>query len=276
MNNVCVCVGKYANKPFYVKFSEISLYSMEELCYYFIESIYVLDADIMCMELVEWIRTECGLEELADELETYVRKRVSLVIFVTTILEQTGIYDQTVIKKVEQVLRQQIALTPYERWKRRADQYYQRGYFRQAQDIFFQLLEELPEGNREDKAILYYNIAGSYAMDFAYDKAAIYYWKSYQLRPAGEIRRSYLLAVRKSLTDFEYGTFMREHEEWKEDFDEAEKLCRQAQAAWETSKTKQVVEEWKACKSTGQIGEYYERRAKLMKNLKSDYRKQTM
>ena len=32
MNNVCLCTGNYAKNPFYLKFSDISLYSIEELC----------------------------------------------------------------------------------------------------------------------------------------------------------------------------------------------------------------------------------------------------
>ena len=31
MNNVCLCVGNYAKTPYYVKISDISLYSIEEL-----------------------------------------------------------------------------------------------------------------------------------------------------------------------------------------------------------------------------------------------------
>ena len=89
MNNVDLCIGNYAKKPFYVNLSDIYLYSMEELCYYFIDKIYLLDEEIMSFELVEWIRTECGMEELADELDSFVRRHVSLAAFLTTILEKT-------------------------------------------------------------------------------------------------------------------------------------------------------------------------------------------
>ena len=98
MNNVYLCTGNYAKNPFYVNFSDISLYSMEELCYYFIDRIYLLDYDIMNQQLVDWIRSECGMNSLADELDIYIRKHVSVAAFVTTILESTGLYDDNTIK----------------------------------------------------------------------------------------------------------------------------------------------------------------------------------
>ena len=84
MNNVCLCIGNYAKNPFYIKISDISLYSVEELCYYFMERVHLLDDSIVSADLVNWIRRECGLTELADELDVYVRKRVSVAAFVST------------------------------------------------------------------------------------------------------------------------------------------------------------------------------------------------
>ena len=135
MNNVYLCVGNYAKKPFYVNFSDISLYSIEELCYYFIDRIYLLDYDMMNQQLVDWIRTECGMTKLADELDVYVRKHVSVAAFVTTILESTGLYDENTIRKVDRVLKEQADLSPYERLKHRAEYLYRSGRFRQALDL---------------------------------------------------------------------------------------------------------------------------------------------
>ena len=42
------------------------------------ERVHLLDDSVVSEELVNWIRQECGLAELADELDVYVRKRVSV------------------------------------------------------------------------------------------------------------------------------------------------------------------------------------------------------
>lgn len=275
MRNVCLCIGNYAKKPFYVKFSENYLYSMEELCYYFIEKIYVIDQELMSFDLVTWIREECGLKELADELETFVRKKVSLAIFVTTILEKTGIYDNEVIKKVEKILREQAELSPYERWKRKADYDYQAGRFRQALRVYSDLLKETPMEQTQLRATLYYNMASVYAMDFAYEQAAAYYEESNRLVESKQTRLAYILAVKRSMSDYEFGAFMRSHGEWKEEFEEIEVLMEQALETWESSKAKEVLDEMLKEKKSGHIGEYYQKRRNLIIGMKEEYRKQT-
>ena len=117
MNNVCLCIGNYAKNPFYLKFSDISLYSIEELCYYFMERVHLVDDSIVSAELVNWIRYECGLVELADELDVYVRKHVSAAAFVSTIFEWTGMYDERIVKQIDRTLKEQSGLTAIERYK---------------------------------------------------------------------------------------------------------------------------------------------------------------
>ena len=52
--------------------------------------------------------------------------------------------------------------------------------FRQAMEIYMELKEHTPVENTEQRADLYYNIASLYAMDYAYEQAAEYYYKAYK------------------------------------------------------------------------------------------------
>ena len=151
MNNVCLCIGNYARNPFYIKFSDISLYSIEELCYYFMERVHLLDDSIVSAELVNWIRHECGLPELADELDVYVRKRMSVASFVSTIFERTGMYDSSTVKQVDRILKEQSNLTTIEKYKKRAEYLYQQGRFRQALAIYSELVAYIPSGDSAGK-----------------------------------------------------------------------------------------------------------------------------
>lgn len=274
MNNVYLCVGKYAKNPFYVKFSDISVYSMEELCYYFIENIYNIDYDIAGQPLVNWIRNECGMTKLADELDVYVRKKMSVAIFVTTILENVGLYDTESIKKAERILKEQAQMTPYEREKKRAEYYYQSGRFKEALKLYAELLEQTPDEEVGKRAVLYYDMASVYAMDFDYEQAAKFYYQSYSLQLSRRARMSYILANRMSMSDFDYGVFMREHEEWKQYFEEADNLIMRANQAWDESKEKKKFKELIQYKDNGQTNEYYKKTGELLKSLKEDYRRQ--
>lgn len=265
MNNVYLCVGNYANSPFYLEISDIYVYSMEELCYYLIDKIHLIDSDLVNHRLTEWIRTECGLKELADELDIFLRKRLSLAAFVTTILEKTEIYDEQIIRRVDRILKEQAVLTPFERKKKRAEHYFATGRFAQAGRIYQELLLQCGEDERL-KAILYHNLASVCAMDFAYGQAANYYLEAYRLSGERQIRQAYIQAKRMELTDYDYGEFMRENSDWEEDFVTVAKLWETTDSDWCTSGEMGILAKWKDRGSE----------PKIMKALKDDYRRQTV
>lgn len=276
MNNVCLCTGNYAKNPFYLKFSDISLYSIEELCYYFMERVHLLDDSVVSAELVNWIRHECGLTELADELEGYVRKHVSVAAFVSTVFERTGMYDSSTIRQVDRILKEQSNLTTIERYKKRAEYLYQRGRFRQALSIYRELVEYIPSRDSAGRALLYYNMASVYAMDFAYKQAADLYYEAYLLHPDRQTRYAYILANKKALTDYAYGAFKRENPNWEEDFLKVEQLCAQADERWLASRERQLVTELARLREEGQLDAYSQQSQGLIRQLKKDYKRQTM
>lgn len=251
------------------------MYSIEELCYYFMERVHLLDDSLVSLDLVDWIRQECGLAQLADELDVYVRKHVSVAAFVTTILEHTGIYDGNTIKQVDRVLKEQSNLTTIERYSKRAEYLCQQGRFRQALSIYKELVDYLPSRDNAGRALLYYNMASVYAMDFAYGQAAELYYESYLLHPDRQTRLAYVLANRKALTDYAYGAFKRENPDWEEDFLKIEELCAQADGKWQASGMNKLVTDLKELKESGQKETYYQRMQGLAKNLKKDYIRQT-
>lgn len=274
MNNVYLCTGNYAKKPFYVNFSDISLYSIEELCYYFIDRIYLLDYDIINQQLVDWIRQECGLTQLADELDVYIRKHVSVAAFVTTILEHTGLYDEQTVRKADRILKEQAGLEPYERLKKRAEYLYHTGRFRQAMEIYMELKEQLSAQDTQRRAVLYYDIASVFAMDFAYEQAAEFYYEAYQLCGDARTRLMYILASRKAMTDFDYGVFMRDNPEWQEDFARVDELLAQTQAKWQSSEEKKRLDAILEERRSAQTKQYRQHAGELLDALKQDYRRQ--
>lgn len=275
MNNVCLCIGNYAKNPFYIKFSDISLYSIEELCYYFMERVHHVDDSIVSAELVNWIRHECGLAELADELDVYVRKRVSAAAFVSTIFERTGMYDDSTVRQVDRLLKEQSGLTAVERYKKRAEYLYQQGRFRQALALYRELVDYIPERDSAGRALMYYNMASVYAMDFAYREAADLYYEAYLLHPDRQTRHAYILANRKALTDYAFGAFRRDNPDWEDDFQKIEELCAQTDEKWRVSRERQLAADLTGCKESGRMEEYYRQSQELLRQLKKDYRRQT-
>lgn len=275
MNNVCLCVGNYATNPFYIKLSDISIYSVEELCYYFMDKAYIIDDSIVCDELVDWIRNECGLVELADELADYPRKHASVAAFVSVIYEYTGMYDENTRLRIDQILKGNADLTPVEKYQKRAQYLYEQGRFREALMIYRELIDYVPSRDTAEKAKLYYNMASIYAMDFAYSIAAEYYYESYLLKPDRQTRRSYILANMLAMTDYAYGAFKRENPEWEQDFEDVEKMYFDTLDKWQTSNEKQYLEELGKLKDNGDMETYTAKAKNLISKLKKDYKRQT-
>jgi tetratricopeptide (TPR) repeat protein len=275
MNNVCLCIGRCATTPYYLKLADIYIYSIEELCYFFMDKTYLVDDTIVSIELVEWLRSECGLVELADELEVYARKHMSVASFVSTILEKTQMYDENTVKRIDRVLKEQSNLTPVEKYKKQAEYLYQQGRFRQALSMYVELLDYIPNRDTASRALLYYNMASIYAMDFAYSKAADFYYESYVLKPDSNSRQAYILASKLYLTDYAYGAFKRENPEWNDDFEIVERVYSQTMEKWQQSKEKQMLDEISGMKEKADWVGYSERADNLIKKLKSDYKRQT-
>jgi tetratricopeptide (TPR) repeat protein len=235
---------------------------------------YVVDDSIVSEELVSWIGEECDLKDLAEELESYPRKHMSVAAFAAAIFEYTGMYDENTRQRIDHVLKGNANLTSIEKFKKRAEYLYQQGRFRQALMIYRELIDYVPSRDTASKALLYYNMASIYAMDFAYSIAADYYYESYLLKPDRQTRVSYILANKMAMTDYAYGTFKRENPEWEGDFMAVEQIYADTLANWETSKEKKLLTDIRGLKEIGDMENYGLQARNLISQLKSDYKRQ--
>lgn len=55
MAGFILCRSKYAEKPYYISNMAINIYSMEELCYYIYNNIYLIGADLVDEGLIKYI-----------------------------------------------------------------------------------------------------------------------------------------------------------------------------------------------------------------------------
>ena len=64
MAGVILSRSKYSDKPYYISNMSINIYSMEELCYYIYNNIYLIGTDLLEPGLISYIDTErYGREE---------------------------------------------------------------------------------------------------------------------------------------------------------------------------------------------------------------------
>ena len=209
-----LCVGRYATTPYCIEGIDVSIYSMEELCYCIRENAFLIDVSLMNDGLLEWIDRECGLRDLVRILNPLVHKAGSLSAFVTALMEYTGFYGPGEIRRIEQVLKQGAGLSRIERQKRLIDQLVIQKKYSKALQGYDGLLAKWQQASgdgmqrmlpaAEVKAAILYNRGGVYAALFLYNQAAEDFWEAWQTDRKEEYLRGFLAARRLELPEKEY------------------------------------------------------------------------
>ena len=149
------CIGNKAKVPYTFTTTGVSVYTMEELCYYLYHNVDTLEEDLSNIQLVTWIRTELGMEERADFLEQLVNRHSSLKDIVVSIFCSTDYYTEEEINRLIAEIDSLYDMLPIERKKRHADmltkfkKYREAGFeYRQIiDDRDFSLLDEVSQGD---------------------------------------------------------------------------------------------------------------------------------
>ncbi len=272
MNRVLVCTGEYATSPYYFDKVYVNVYSIEELCYVMAENAFLLDKDILDKKLVEWIDTECKLSDLASELYKMVTHSVEVSSFVGCILEYVGYYSKAEIDKIESILRMNVSMNAYEKWKAKADFLYENRHFLLAIAEYEKLLLEIPEAEITLKSHVYNDIGVAYMALYLYDSAAESFMKAYELDNNELALRHYLTVKRLSLSDEEYIRVASESEEAYKLSLLIESDLENARRAYEETEEKTRLTELFALKNDAASAIYYEEIGRITDRLKEDYR----
>ncbi len=237
---ISVSVGEYAKTPYYVPRIERSVYCMEELCYCIREDAFLLDLTFLNDGLLDWIERECGLRDLARALYPLVHKQGSLSSFAVMILQYVGLYDNEVIREVEQVLKQAAGLSAIERRKSQIDHLVRKKMYPLALKNYDALLQKWQEQDAEGKplpavsclAAIWHNKGVAFAGLMRYDNAAECFLKACELEAGNGSYVDYLAAMRMQLKEKEYIDLVAEHGVLHTDSMELENRFEQAVTEW--------------------------------------------
>ena len=213
MGRIMEATGRAAAEPYRISKIERNIYSVEELCYSLAQSAQFLDKEIMDPELVSWLRTQCGLPELADKLTGYLGKERSLADFISVILNYTAYMSQDKKLRTRTIVASGIGMELYRRKAAHAGYLTQEGHAYEALNEYSALLQELPEPERELRAEICYRMGLIYCDLFRFRSGMEVFYKSYALSGSRKHYLAYLTAVRLQLTEDEYIAFVSEHPE---------------------------------------------------------------
>lgn len=277
---ITLSTGNYTTTPYYIAGLDIPVYCIEELSFCIRENAFLLDAELMNDELVEWIGNRCGLKELSRKLYSIVHRQGSLSSFVTLILEYSGLFDAATVKSLAMFLKKNAGLSSIERRKEKIDGLVNNKKYVSAIRGYDALLAkwdepsdrvgELPApGVRAD---ILHNKGVALAEMMQYERAASCFMKSYEISGRQEEYVAYLAAMRMGLSESEYISFASELTDSYAGTLQLEKTMERISREWEKQADYQRLAMRKIMRSGSDKQKYYDENDRLTQALRDNYR----
>lgn len=271
-NRALMCTGEIAKKPFYLDKIYVNVYTIEELCYEIYENAFLIDKDFVSRPLAEWIDKECKLPELARDLYALVNQNALAVSFVGTILDYVGYYSHDEIEKVESILKLNVTMNVFEKWKAKADFLFENRHYLLAIREYEHVLENIGEDDLALRSKIYNNMGVTYMALYLFESALECFKKAYEIDNNETAYKHLLKAKRLQLSEDEYIRFIAEEEEAYRMSIPIESEYEQVKAEFEESDKARHMRELFELKDQKDAALYYEEMSRMTEQLKADYR----
>lgn len=206
MGKVILCTGERAVNPFVFNKSDVSIYTMDELCYFVYHNIEIISEELYSEELILFIRKELGLHERADFIKKLSKSKAGIKDIAVSILCSTDYFTEKEIKDLIAEMDMLSKLKPIQRQKRSADQLMRRGdYIKAAREYLLILNSGEPLGlTYTEHGDIIHNLAVADAAAGAFEAAAEGFLKAYEHNHNRESLKQYLFALKISKQDVLY------------------------------------------------------------------------
>lgn len=247
MGSLILCHKKRAKHPYEISRIHKRIYTIEELCYYLCNNLYLIDYTIMNEQLCRWISEELELPELADSMIDVIRNHGSVEQFVLNVLNDARIYTQGELAHIQNVLEKLKNQKEVERQKFKADCLMESDELESAILVYMSIVngDRDPSVDKRFYGRVYACLASAYGRAFLYEESAKMYEKAYKICEDKQMLEGYLYACYRYMPADEYRKMITENLVLLEvDNKLAEKIINaKKNVAINTSRA--VFEEWK-------------------------------
>ena len=218
MGNLILCHDRRASHPYEITRIHCRVYTIEELCYYLCNNLYLIDYTIMNEQLCSWLQEELGMDRLASDLRDILRLRGSVEKFVITILKASRIYREPEMIRIQNVLEHLKNQKDIERQKYKGDNLLESGEVEEAILVYQAILNGEKDETVDDKfyGSVYAGLGAAYGRLFLYQEAARMYDRAYQLTGDKNLIMPYLYASYKYMSLEEYHILITKQDEYME------------------------------------------------------------
>ena len=267
MAGLILCRSRYAKRPYYISNMAINIYSLEELCYYIYNNIYLIGTDLFDEGLISFIRNELSEPELSSQLEFLTEENAGLSELVITVLQYVDYYSPEEIANIRNIIDELDTQNPLERIKARADNFLSNKRYSSAIRNYDSVVNAKKDMELPDVFYggVWHNMGVSYARMYDFYQAKRCFERAYVLNRSEESKKAAL-----------YAECLNNNGKYNDSEDEEEYIaCREIEtvmdhATMEPSYDK--VKELSDLHEEGNITGYYDKVDRLIEKWKNDYR----
>ena len=272
MGKVYGCIGRKANKPFFLEKICCNIYSAEELVYCVYENAELLERDIFTTELADWLDEECEARTLADRINKLLSKKADVKQLAAVLLEAFPFVSTGQQNRFLELLETEEGEDGPERSRKRGDYFLHKGRYVHALNEYENVLKHTTDGDVEFKAQIYHNMGMARAGLFLLEQAAQDFYKAYELDGAEEHYYYYAAALRFSMSEGEYIRAISEDAEMSNITLKLETAMQEADVKWQEGPSAELDATLEIQRSGGSK-QYEEWVGKTLSELKEDYRR---
>ncbi len=247
MSSLILCHKKKAKQPYEIARIQRKIYTLEELCYYLCNHIYLIDYTIMNMHLCDWLEEELELGELAETIRRQIEQNGTIEQFIVTILAYSSIYTTAELSYVQSVLDKLKNQKPVEKQKFKADNLLSNGALKPAILIYQSILQgEIDETvDKKFYGRVYASLGSAYGRMFLYEEAAKMYEAAFQICEEESMLKAYLYACYRYLPKQEYEELLRKSQVYQGIDTLLQNQIEEMEGKLKFSMTEDTLDKWK-------------------------------
>ena len=205
MSGYILCQVKKAEKPFYIENISTNIYSIEELCYYLYNNLYLVDRSLISNKLCTWLDEELKLPKLAAKLRPFIGKEAGLEEILYPIFKEINYLAYEELRILNGRIERRNKESEEIREKRKGDALMENRMYVNAIRVYQKLLEkDSREISREMRERILHNQGCAYSYLFQMDKALDCFFAAWKVNQSEKALKIYLLAYRSVHTPEEF------------------------------------------------------------------------
>ena len=275
MSSLILCNTVKAENPFYFELTGTNIYTIEELCYYIYNNIYIITEEIFDDDLVFWLREELEMAELSEKISDMLLHKNSLKDIVVTIFCSADYYIEKEIKALIEIMDSLEGMPILLRRKMKADNYMKYKNFSLARKEYESILKspKINELDSKDHGNIIHNLGIVRMNVSSFSAAAECFKDAYAKNNNKESLIHYLCALKLDKRDEEYEDALLNYNVKNDTIIDIEERFLRLEREAKSSPKYIMVDRLINLKHEGRVNEYYEAIDKMIGDWKLDYKR---